>query len=146
MQRTDGFSLMELMVVLAIVAVVSAIVAPNVISWRSAAQLRGAAGNLKGDLELSKAKAVRERSPVIVKFLATHYELTYTDKDGKVRTLRRRKLPGDVRVDLDKTNFTNDKTSFNGRGRTQAGRAVLVNKKGQQKDIIVSDLGRIRIE
>jgi Tfp pilus assembly protein FimT len=121
-------------------------VAPNVISWRSNAQLRGAAGNLKGDLELCKAKAVRERSPVTVTFLATHYELTYTDKDGNLRTLRKRKLPGDVRVDLDKTNFTNDKTSFNGRGRTQAGRAVLVNKKGRQKDIIVSDLGRIRIE
>ncbi|MDX1708474.1 MAG: GspH/FimT family pseudopilin [Desulfobacterales bacterium] len=148
MKKTNGFSLLELLVVLAIIAVVSVILAPNFISWRSNASLRGAAGNLKGDLELCKAKAVRERSPVTVTFLATHYQVTYTDKDGNVRTLRNRKLPGGVRVDLDSTNFAamGDKTEFNVRGLPQAGSAVLVNKKGQQKTVIVSPLGRIRIE
>ena len=148
MQKTDGFSLLELLIVLAIVAVVSVIVAPNFISWRNNASLRGAASNLKGDLELSKAKAVRERTSVTVTFLATHYQLTYTDRDGNLKTLRNRKLPGSVRVDLDSTNFAamGDQTEFNERGLPQAGSAVLVNKKGQQKTIIVSPLGRIRIE
>lgn len=148
MKKTDGFSLLELMVVLAVVAVVSAIVAPNIINWRSNAHLRGAAGNLKGDLELSKSKAIRERIPVTVTFAATHYRVTFTDKDGNEKTVRHRKLPGGVRVDLDSTNFTTlgDKTEFNARGLPQGGSAVLVNKKGQQKKIIVSPLGRIRIE
>ncbi len=146
--KTDGFSLLELLVVLAIVAVVSVIVAPNFISWRSNASLRGAAGNLKGDLELSKAKAVRERTPVTVTFLATHYQVTYTDRDGNLKTLRNRKLPGGVRVDLNNTNFAamGDQTEFNDRGLPQAGSAVLVNKKGEQKTIVVSPLGRIRIK
>ena len=148
MKKSEGFSLFELLVVLAVVAVVSAIVTPSILSWRSNAKLRGAAGNLKGDLQLSKAKAVRERSPVTITFLATHYQVTFTDKDGNVRTLRNRKLPGGVRVDLDSTNFTSmgDKTVFNVRGLPQAGSAVLVNNSGQQKTIIVSPLGRIRIE
>ena len=148
MKKSGGFSLFELLVVLAIVAVVSVIAVPGILSWRSNASLRGAAGNLKGDLELSKAKAVRERSPVTVTFLATHYQVTFTDKDGNVQTLRNRKLPGGVRVDLDSTNFTSlgDKTVFNGRGLPQAGSAVLVNNSGQQKKIVVSPLGRIRIE
>ena len=148
MKKAGGFSLFELLVVLAIVAVVSVIVAPNIISWRSSAHLRGAAGNLKGDLELSKAKAIRERSPVTVTFLATHYQVTFTDKDGNLKTLRNRKLPGGVRVDLDSTSFGSmgEKTRFNGRGLPQAGSAVLINKKGQQKTIIVSPLGRIRIQ
>lgn len=148
MKKSGGFSFFELMVVLAIIAVASAIVTPGIISWRSNAKLRGAAGNLKNDLELSKTRAVRERSPVTVTFLATQYQVTFTDKDGKLRTLRDRKLPGGVRVDLDSTNFTTmgDKTMFNGRGLPQAGSAVLVNTSGQQKRIIVSPLGRIRIE
>ena len=148
MKKSEGFSLFELLVVLAVVAVVSAIVTPSILSWRSNAKLRGAAGNLKGDLQLSKAKAVRERSPVTITFMATHYQVTFTDKDGNVRTLRNRKLPGGVRVDLDSTNFTSmgDKTVFNGRGLPQAGSAVLVNNSGHQKTIIVSPLGRIRIE
>ena len=60
MKKNGGFSLFELLVVIAVIAVVSAIVTPNIISWRSNAKLRGAAGNLKGDLEMSKARAVRE--------------------------------------------------------------------------------------
>lgn len=148
MKKSEGFSLFELLVVLAVVAVVSAIVTPSILSWRSNAKLRGAAGNLKSDLQLSKVKAVRERSPVTITFMATHYQVTFTDKDGNVRTLRNRKLPGGVRVDLDSTNFTSmgDKTVFNGRGLPQAGSAVLVNNSGQQKRVIVSPLGRIRIE
>jgi hypothetical protein len=39
-----------------------------------------------------------------------------------------------------------DKTQFNSRGLPVAGSAVLVNTKGDQKNIIVSTLGRIRIE
>jgi hypothetical protein len=39
-----------------------------------------------------------------------------------------------------------DKTQFNARGFPVAGSAVLVNTKGDQKKIIVSRLGRIRIE
>lgn len=149
MKKMVGFSLLELMVVLAIVTVVSVIVAPSVISWRSNAHLRGAAGNLRGDFELSKAKAIRERSSVTITFTATHYRVTFTDKDGNLKTLRNRKLPGDVRVDLDNTKFGDmgAKTAFDARGLpSDFGRAVLVNKKGQQKDIIVSRLGRIRIE
>ena len=147
MKKSGGFSLFELLIVLAVIAVVSAIVTPGILSWRSKASLRGAAGNLRGDLELCKAKAVRERSPVTVTFQATHYQVTFTDKDGNLRTLRNRKLSGGVRFDLDNTNFRDgDKTVFSARGLPGAGSAGLVNNSGQHKKIIVSPLGRIRIE
>lgn len=148
MKKMRGFSTLELLVVIAIIAVVSVIVAPNIISWRSSAKLRGAAGNLKGDLELSKARAVRERSPVTVTFMATNYRVNFTDKNGNTRTLRHRQLPAGVRVDLSNTAFgaMGDKTRFNERGFPVAGSAVLVNTKGEQKKIVVSRLGRIRIE
>jgi type II secretion system protein H len=148
MKKTAGFSIFELLIVIAVIAVVSAIVTPNIISWRNSAKLRGAAGNVKGDLEMSKARAVRERSPVTVTFTATNYQVTFTDKDGNARTLRNRQLPAGVRVDLGSTGFgfMGDQTQFNGRGLPVAGSAVLVNTKGDQKKIIVSTLGRIRIE
>jgi type IV fimbrial biogenesis protein FimT len=148
MKKNGGFSLFELLIVIAVIAVVSAIVTPNIISWRNNAKLRGAAGIVKGDLEMSKARAVRERSPVTVTFTATNYQVSYTDKDGNTRTLRNRQLPAGVRVDLGSTSFgtMGDKTQFNSRGLPVAGSAVLVNTKGDQKNIIVSTLGRIRIE
>ena len=148
MKKDSGFSLFELLMVIAVIAVVSAIVTPNFLSWRSNAKLRGAAGNLKGDLEMSKSKAIRERTPVTVTFTATNYQVTYTDKDGNDRTLRNRQLPAGVRLDLDSTGFgwMGDQTRFNGRGIPIAGSAVLVNTSGDQKNIIVSALGRIRIQ
>jgi type II secretion system protein H len=148
LHKKDGFSLFELLVVLAIIAVVSTIAAPHVISWRSSAKLRGAADNVRGDLQMSKVRAVRERTPVTVTFTATNYRVTFTDKDGNDRILRDRQLPAGVRVDLANTGFgfMGDETQFNGRGLPVAGSAVLVNTKGEQKTIIVSSLGRIRIE
>ena len=148
MKKNRGVSLFELLVVIAVIAVVSAIVTPNIISWRSSAKLRGAAGNLRGDLEMSKARAVRERTPVTVTFTATNYQVSYTDKDGNDRILRNRQLPAGVRLDLDNTGFgwMGDQTQFNGRGIPVAGSAVLVNTRGDQKNIIVSALGRIRVE
>jgi len=148
MKKDGGVSLFELLVVIAVIAVVSAIVTPNIISWRSSAKLSGAAGNLRGDLEMSKARAVRERTPVTVTFTATNYQVSYTDKDGNDRILRNRQLPAGVRLDLDNTGFgwMGDQTQFNGRGIPVAGSAVLVNTRGDQKNIIVSALGRIRVE
>ena len=148
MKKTGGFSLFELLIVIAVIAVVSAIVTPNIISWRNGAKLRGAADNVRGDLQMSKVTAVRERSPVTITFSATNYQVTFTDKDGNARILRNRQLPAGVRVDLGSTGFgaMGDKTQFNSRGLPVAGSAVLVNTKGDQKNIIVSTLGRIRIE
>ena len=148
MHKKDGFSLYELLVVVAIIAVVSTIVAPPIMSWRSSAKLRGAADNIRGDLEMSKARAVRERAPVTVTFTETNYRVTFTDRDGNDRTLRDRQLPAGVRIDLGNTafGFMGDETQFNSRGLPIAGSAVLVNTKGEQKRIIVSTLGRIRIE
>jgi type IV fimbrial biogenesis protein FimT len=148
MKKTGGFSLFELLIVIAVIAVVSAIVTPNIISWRNGAKLRGAADNVRGDLQMSKVTAVRERSPVTITFSATNYQVTFTDKDGNARILRNRQLPAGVRVDLGSTSFgaMGDKTQFNSRGLPVAGSAVLVNTKGDQKNIIVSTLGRIRIE
>ncbi|MEJ2100412.1 MAG: GspH/FimT family pseudopilin [Desulfobacterales bacterium] len=148
MRKKDGFSLFELLVVLAIIAVISTIAAPHVISWRSSAKLRGAADNVRGDLQMSKVRAVRERAPVTITFTATNYRVTFTDQDGNERILRDRQLPAGVRVDLTGTSFgsMDNETQFNGRGLPVAGSAVLVNTKGEQKTIIVSSLGRIRIE
>ena len=148
MRKKDGFSLFELLVVLAIIAVISTIAAPHVLSWRSSAKLRGAADNVRGDLQMSKVRAVRERAPVTITFTATNYRVTFTDRDGNERILRDRQLPAGVRVDLAGTSFGSmgDETQFNGRGLPVAGSAVLVNTKGEQKTIIVSRLGRIRIQ
>lgn len=154
--KNNGFSLFELLVVVAIIAVVSAIVTPHVIGWRNGAKLRSTVDNLKGDLEMAKINAVRENSSVAVLFDATGYRV-FVDRanpwvrDADERILRVRQLPAGVAFDFSHPNwgFTNNRTGFNSRGITEDlenGTAVIVNNRGEQSNIVVSTLGRIKVE
>jgi prepilin-type N-terminal cleavage/methylation domain-containing protein len=71
MRNIKGLTIFEVLVVLGILAIVSAFVAPNFVSWRSDVKLRGAANNLKADLEMAKARAIRENNWVAdIRFLS----------------------------------------------------------------------------
>ena len=77
MHKNSGFTLMELMTTIAIIAVLAAIAIPNMIGWRSGTKLQGAVENVRGDLQWAKLKAVQENGTVTVLFLAdgTGYEI-----------------------------------------------------------------------
>lgn len=70
-KNESGFSLFELMIVIAIIAILSAIAVPNFLTYRDGANLRGAAFNLKSDLELAKMRGIRGGGNVVVKFTTT---------------------------------------------------------------------------
>ena len=153
MKKTRGFSILELVVVIAVIAVAAVIITPNFIRWRNNAKMRDAVDNLMGDLEMAKLSAVKENNFVAVLFNPSGYRV-FVDKDNfwvqdaNERLLRDRKLPAGVKFDLDHPDwgFTSNRTRFNSRGRASiAGTAVIVNLEGQQRDVIVSTLGRIRV-
>ena len=54
--RFRGLTILEVLIVLGILAILAAIVTPNIVGWRTDVQLQGAASNLKGDLEMAKAR------------------------------------------------------------------------------------------
>ena len=153
MQKKSGFTIMELLMVLAVIAVVSAIAVPSIISWRNAAKLRGAAGNLKGDLEMAKVNAIKHNNFVAVKFNANAYEV-FVDtsgngaRDAGEALLKNRLLPAGVVFDFahPEWTFPGNVTKFNGRGTADNGTAILTNVQGQERHITISTLGRIHVE
>lgn len=153
MKKNGGFSLFELLIVLAVIAVVSAIVTPNIISWRNGARFRAAVDNLKGDLQMAKVKAVKENNIVTIFFNATGYKMILDkanpwNHDPDEPVLRNRQLPAGVYIDLGNTDFgsVGDKTRFNSRGNSIGGHAVLHNSSGAQKRIVVTSVGQIHVE
>ncbi len=153
MEKKSGFSVMELLMVLAVIAVVSAITVPSIISWRNAAKLRGAAGNLKGDMEMAKVNAIKHNNFVAVKFNADAYEVFVDtsgdgNRDAGEALLKNRMLPAGVAFDFThpEWTFTGNVTKFNGRGTADNGKAILTNGQGQERLVKVSTFGRIQVE
>ncbi len=157
MRNVHGFSLIEILTVLSLMACISTLAAPNLINWLNKAKLNGAVNNLKGSLEMAKLKAIQDNGPVAVHFTANGY-LIFRDTGATVGVhdageafFEKESLPAGIRIDLSATTFANTgkggkKTRFKGRGTCASGTVYLVNSNGMVKKIIVSSTGRIRTE
>jgi len=152
-----GFTLIELMIVIAIFAILSAIAVPNMIGWRERAKLSGAAENLRGDLQWAKIRAIRDHNVFAVVFDTDRYLV----KDADGLTVRSRQLPAGVAfnlgastVEADPDNINHLKVLFESRGRCKDnsldqptdGTLVLQDSAGEQRQISVNPLGLIRQE
>lgn len=151
-RKADGITFIELMMVLSIFALIAVFATPSLLSWRSNARLRGAASNLKGDMEMAKLKAIQVNDTVVIHFTRDNYTIFKDDiptngvYDAGEDLYGDRTLPPGVKIDLGKTNFDDECARFKGRGTADPGSAILVNASGTEKTVTVSGLGRITIK
>jgi len=80
--KKEGFSLLELLIVLAIMAIISAIAAPNFMNYLAERRLNGAARQVMSDLMSARQKAVSLNQRVQVFFGDTHDYRICNDADG----------------------------------------------------------------
>ena len=158
MLKSRGFTLIELLTVIFMIGLFSAFAVPGIMSWRDAAKLRGAAENLKGNLELAKMKAIQENGPVAVHFREDTYQI-FVDTgaiagtlDSDEEIIKNISLSPGIKFDFAATTFAatdNDwpkKTRFLGRGTAVSGTAVLINEqRTKAKSLTVSGLGKITL-
>jgi len=145
-----GFSLVEVIIVIAVIGIVAVFAVPNMIGWRANTNIGAIASNLKSDLQFAKMKAIRENQYVAVSFFPTenYYEI-FVDRhndfsrDSDEDLFLHRQLPADVRIQL--TTFNHDCLRFNSRGGADSGQVELVNSKGRQRNALVSQLGKIEL-
>ncbi len=163
MKKRNGFTIFELLTVIGILAILAVIAIPNMISWRSEARLRGASNNLRGDLQMARLRALREKAIVAVIFTANDYNI-FIDNGAGANTgdwnldadevvIRNRRLPAGVTIALP-TSFDspNNRTRFDGRGFPDpatltggglTGTVTLQNSRGSQMQLTINRLGRI---
>lgn len=77
-----GFTLIELIIVIALIGIIGGIAAPLINSYMRDARLRESVRNLKSDFELAKIRAVRANAHVAVTFDTVNDRYTIFVDDG----------------------------------------------------------------
>ena len=96
--RTRGFTLIELMVALAVAGVLMGLAVPSFFESTARARLQGAINELAIDLQYARSEAVRERAPVTLTVAASGASYTIANATG---TLKAVTLPSGVTLTAD---------------------------------------------
>ena len=145
MKGRSGFTLMEMMVVIAVIGILSGISIPPVINWMQNAKFNSAVRDVQSSIEDIRLYAVKENAQAVIKF-TDGTNIFRTDKWNRgINTHQiqdHQLLPG-VRVFSD---FTDDQLIFNSRGMPNAAGTITVKSSiGQTLRINVSLTGNNRI-
>ena len=151
---TNGFTLHELMVVLAIMSIMAAIGTVSFLGFKQRVQVTGLANTIKADLNRAKIIAARQKSSVVFQVHDDFYEMfvdngvgdatpdDWIREGGEARVARR-----DVSPSLTLTsNFPGNHLRLKSSGRIRPGTLVVENRSGKKVAIVVNAVGRIRLE
>ncbi|MDH4205435.1 MAG: prepilin-type cleavage/methylation domain-containing protein, partial [Desulfobacteraceae bacterium] len=68
MQKRSGFTLIQLTIVIALLAILTAVGVPNFLSWLPKYRLKSAARDLYSNLHLAKMSAIKANKDCMVKY------------------------------------------------------------------------------
>ncbi len=108
MKNNNGFTLMEVMIAIAIIGIMAGVSIPSFISYRSNRQLSSEAREIVNTLQNTKLRAVRENNSVTIDPLQSKY-VTIVNDTISGRVFDSRGLPdlnGSVQIKNDKRTLT----------------------------------------
>ena len=154
MPHNKGFTLIEVMVTIAIVAIVSALTVPSFLQWRDRTKVRGDATNLRAAFETAKLRAIKHNTNAIVIFPDATSYWAYIDanknnvRDADETTIFDNTLSPGVRITGN--TFTGGNMAFNPRGMANGpnstGTITLTSPGGKRYSVVVSSFGRVKLE
>ena len=154
MKRTcisTGFSLIELMVVIALISIVMAVAVPTWQKYRANTNLKTAAREVMADISDAKQRAVTANlDDCKLTFDVAGNSYTLTKKDtptSSVDTLWTKSLASSGNgIVIDSVNFSGSDVSLHKRGTVSNGNLVLRNGLGSTAKITVNITGRTYVE
>jgi len=131
-----GFTLYEVIVVMVIIAILSAISILNYRAWIPGIRLNGAARQVMGDLVAARMASVKENVSVVIIHLSNHsYSVTIGSGTPHIK---------DLQPDYPGTTLSFTGVLFSSRGTTSPRTLTLQNSSGIKK-ITIAITGRVKI-
>lgn len=145
MRKNSGFTLLELIVIIAIVGVLTAIAVPNFISYLPSYRLKGAISTLRGDLYSAKMLAIKRGVQYKVVFTAGGYQIQRGTSSAGTFSLDQTEIARNFSDDYPGvTASANADPVFSPRG-TATGATITLQNGQKSQEIKISITGRIKV-
>lgn len=149
MKRQSGFTLIELMTVIAIITILVAVFTPNIFRWVSTQRFNSAVRGIQASIMQMRLDALKENVPATITFNAgagTYQTDEWKNGHDSVET---HTLPAGIIVLSSITNapltFNARGMAINGNGQPTTGQITIKGPGGKLLNISVSITGNARI-
>jgi len=132
----SGFTLVELIIVMAVFGILTAIAIPTFVSMMPKYRLNGSARQVMGDLMAARMKAVKENTTVKVEWISDHEYKVSTDSEEKTIDIQTNYR------DITINSFKN--INFKSTGTANTGSITITNSTSSKK-VTVAITGRVKI-
>ncbi len=141
MCKNSGFTITELMVTIAVIAILASLAIPNFIAWLPNYRLRSGAEEIQSTLQFARITAIKRNATATVAFDIANE--TYRASVGG-QAIRGGRMPAGIDIN---SAFGGTSVQFDSRGiASAAGTAVVRNNLGRSRTIRVYITGNSRID
>jgi len=141
MRKNSGYTITELMVTIAVFAILASLAIPNFIAWLPNYRLRSGAEEIQSTLQFARITAIKRNATATVTFDIANE--TYRASVGG-EAIRGGRMPAGIDIN---SAFGGTSVQFDSRGvASAAGTAVVRNNLGRSRTIRVYITGNSRID